>query len=294
MSENHPTTPPITHREGLDFGLDGDIPRHWFAGDAFKTRFFDAMSTLFPEGERFFIACVRDYKDQIQDPQARRHMLDFAKQEAQHGKVHQAYNKRLAAQGVKVDRILANQHKHLFEVARQRFSKRYTLALTAASEHLTAVMAEGFMRQLHQFERADPRVRALYVWHGVEEIEHKAVAYDVMQQVAEVGYVMRAFALLMVSTQFPLFVFQIVNHMLKVDGYSRRERFGIWLQGLRWFYGPGGIMLPLIKPYLAWFRPGFHPWDTAMPSNFQTWEQAMRESGDPIHACDAAVQATLA
>src|SRR5690606_32376364 len=40
------TTPSLLPpREGLDFDLEGDIPRHWFAGDAFKTRFFDAMST---------------------------------------------------------------------------------------------------------------------------------------------------------------------------------------------------------------------------------------------------------
>lgn len=284
--------PPITPREDLDFGLDGDIPRHWFAADAFKTRFFDAMSTLFPEGERFFIACVHDYKHQIDDPAVRALMHDFARQEAQHSKVHTAYNKRLTAQGVKVERIVNNQHRHLFEIARQRFSKPYTLALTAASEHLTAVMADGFMRQIHQFDQADPRMRAMYVWHGIEEMEHKAVAYDVMQQVAHVGYLMRVWALIVVSIQFPLFVFQILNHMLKVDGYySRRQRLGIWLKGLRWLYGSGGMMRPLIKPYLAWFRPGFHPWEAAMPTGFKTWEQTMRRTGDPIQACDATIQA---
>ena len=287
QAQTPPITPPITPREGLDFGLDGDIPRHWFDGDVFKTRFFDAMSTLFPEGERFFIACVCDYKGQMDSAEARRMMRDFAKQEAQHGKVHSDFNKRLAAQGVKVERILANQRKAMFDIARTRFSKRYTLALTAASEHLTAVMAEGFMKQIGQFDRADARMRALYVWHGVEEMEHKAVAFDVMQQVAGVGYLMRAWALLTVSIQFPLNIFIVLNHMLKVDGFSRRQRRGIWLEGLRWLYGSQGLMRPLLKPYLAWFRPGFHPWDQAMPDNFRTWEQVMQHTGDPVRACDA-------
>ena len=291
LHQERPTTdldtPAIRPREGLDFGLDGDIPRHWFDGDAFKTRFFDAMSTLFPEGERFFIACVRDYKDQITDPAARQHMLDFARQEAQHGKVHSDFNKRLSQQGVKVERILQNQHRQMFDIARAHLSKRYTLALTAACEHLTAVMAENLMAQTHQFMKADPRMRALYVWHGIEEIEHKAVAYDVMQQVAGVGYFMRAWALIVVSLQFPMFIFQILNHMLKVDGYSRWQRVGIWLKGLRWLYGPGGLMLPLIKPYLAWYRPGFHPWHAPMPDNIETWDMVMHRTGDPIQACDA-------
>ncbi len=60
MDGSMPPAKQIVPRKGPDFGLDGDIPRHWFGGDAFKTRFFDAMSLLFPEGEKFFIQCVRD------------------------------------------------------------------------------------------------------------------------------------------------------------------------------------------------------------------------------------------
>ena len=44
---------PIVPREKLDFGLDDPrIPKYWFGGDAFKTRFFDAMSLIFPPGEK--------------------------------------------------------------------------------------------------------------------------------------------------------------------------------------------------------------------------------------------------
>jgi uncharacterized protein len=287
-SSPQPTpTLPITVREGLDFGLDGDIPRHWFGGDAFKTRFFDAMSVLFPEGERFFIACVRDFKDQLDTPEQRQTMLDFARQEAQHTKVHNAFNQHLAAQGIKVDKILANQRKHLFEHARKHLSKRHTLALTAAAEHLTALMSHAFMQNRHHFDDADPRVRAMYVWHAIEEVEHKGVAFDVMQQVAQVGYWHRVWALLLVSIQFPLFVFQILNHMLKVDGYQRHQRWGIWLKGLWWLYKPGGRMGPLLWPYLAWYRPGFHPWDEQASPEFATWLSAMQQSGDPVAASNA-------
>ncbi|MEY4763963.1 MAG: hypothetical protein RI907_636, partial [Pseudomonadota bacterium] len=138
-------------RSELDFGLDGDIPRHWFGGDAFRTRFFDAMSTLFPEGERFFIACVRDFKDDITDPALRAATLDFARQEAQHTKVHNAFNARLTAQGIRVDRIMARQRLLMFDGARQHLSRAHTLALTAACEHLTALMAQGFTDRPHLF-----------------------------------------------------------------------------------------------------------------------------------------------
>jgi uncharacterized protein len=85
----------IVPRQNLDFGLDGDIPKYWLGGDPFKTRFFDAMSTLFPEGEKFFITCVRDYRDQITDPHLQQEVKDFMRQEGAHGMVHTQFNDRL-------------------------------------------------------------------------------------------------------------------------------------------------------------------------------------------------------
>ncbi|HIV69686.1 MAG TPA: metal-dependent hydrolase, partial [Candidatus Aquabacterium excrementipullorum] len=78
----------IVPRENLDFGLDGDIPKYWMGGDPFKTRFFDAMSTLFPQGEKFFITSVREYRDKITDPKLLQEVKDFTRQEAQHSMVH--------------------------------------------------------------------------------------------------------------------------------------------------------------------------------------------------------------
>ena len=131
----------IVPRRGPDFGLeDDDLPRYWFGGDAFKSRFFDAMSLLFPEGERFFIACVRDFRDQITDPDLQHQVKDFIYQEGQHGMVHSQFNQRIKAQGVAVDHILKEEHHFLFNVFRKRMSRRYTLAQTAAAEHLTCLL----------------------------------------------------------------------------------------------------------------------------------------------------------
>lgn len=283
-----PSGYPIVPRTEVDFDLDGDIPRHWFGGDPFKTRFFDAMSTLFPEGEKFFISCVRDYRDQIRDPELQQQVKDFMRQEAQHGRIHKQFNDRLQAQGIRVDRIEAKT-RSLLERIRKLTPASFTLAQTAAAEHMTSIMAHSFFERQEVFADADPRIRAMYIWHGVEEIEHKAVAYDVLKNVAKVGYFLRVGVMVYTSVMFPLHVFLILRRMLKADGFSFGQRLGLWARGLRWLYGWNGLFRPLMGHYFAYYRPGFHPWQDGEMHTYQRWASAYAQNGgDAVAAGNAA------
>lgn len=273
----------IVPRQRLDFGLDGDIPKYWFSGDAFKTRFFDALSTLFPEGEKFFIACVRDYRDQVSDPALQQQVRDFTRQEAEHGLVHTQFNERLSAQGIRVDRI-ENKSRRVLQWMRRRLPASWTLAQTAAAEHMTAIMAHGFFERGDIFAGADARIRAMYLWHGVEEIEHKAVAYDVLTRVARAGYFTRIFGMLYISFQFPMHTFMIMRHMFAVDRFTRRQRLVLWARGLRWLYGWNGLYRPLMRHYLAYYRPGFHPWQGGAMNAYSRWVDAYRQTGSALSA----------
>ena len=277
----------IVPREKLDFGLDGDIPKYWFGGDPFKTRLFDAMSTLFPEGEKFFITCVRDFRDQVTEPQLQQEVRDFTRQEGQHGMVHTQFNNRLEQQGVKVQRLLERQKRIMFGVFRRIFSRRYTLALTAASEHMTAIMAHSFFERREILQDTDPRIRAMYAWHAIEEIEHKAVAFDVMQKAAHVGYLTRILAMLHVSWGLPLHTFIIMAHMFKVDGFSFGQRLRLWARGLWWLYKPGGLYLPVMGHYFEYYKPGYHPWKAGQMRTYRSWVDTWERTGDPIAAGNA-------
>jgi predicted metal-dependent hydrolase len=284
MNNKLSTSPDIVPREKLDFHLDGDIPLYWLDNDPFKTRFFDALSTLFPVGEKFFITCVRDFKDQITDPKLLQDIKDFTRQEAQHSMLHTQYNNRLQAQGVNVPHILASQEKRLFGIVRKRLSREFTLGITAAAEHVTAIMADCFVERPQIFDNADERIRALYVWHAMEEMEHKAVAFDVLTRVAKASYRTRVLAMLMVTVLFPFHTMKIMAHMLQVDGFSRWERIQIWTKGLWWLYKPGGIYMPMLGKYFAYLKPGFHPWQAPAVASYEPWKRLLKETGDPIAA----------
>ncbi len=278
------SSPSIIPREKLDFGLQGDIPRFWFGGDPFKTRFVDAMSTIFPEGERYFITCVRDFRDQVTDPKLKQEVTDFIRQEGQHGIIHSQFNERLKAQGIDVDKLEGMTRSFLFGFMRRFMPKKHTLASTAACEHLTAIMAQTFFERKEMLASADHRVHAMYAWHAMEEMEHKAVAVDVMQKVAKVGYLRRVYTLVEVTLGFNLQILIYTRLMLKSDGFSRLQRLKMLAKGLWWIYGPGGMFTGNLKPYLHYYKPGFHPWHEAETPSYHRWLEAFNRTGDPIEA----------
>src|SRR5206468_12813386 len=58
------------------------------------------------------------------------------------------------------------------------------LASTAALEHFTATLAELVMREEKTRQAmGHDAVRDLFLWHALEESEHKAVAFDVYRAV---------------------------------------------------------------------------------------------------------------
>jgi uncharacterized protein len=281
----------ITPRKAPDLGLeDGDIPRHWLAGDAFKTRYIDAMALTFPDGERYFIQCVRDWRDQVTDPKLAGEVKDFIYQEGQHGMVHTQYNNRLKTQGMAIDNILRKVASRLNHY-RKTYSREFNLGRTAGAEHLTAMMCHGFFGT-DMLVQADPRIRAMYAWHSAEEIEHKAVAFDVYQKVAKGSYLTRVLSMLHVSVLFPLYTLLIMRHMLKVDG---QNTWRVWFKGLWWLYGPKGLWPRLMPHYFAYFKPSFHPWKHGDLKAYEIWSKAYQESGgDAIAAGTATLGAAAA
>jgi predicted metal-dependent hydrolase len=274
-------------REHLDFGLDGDIPKYWLDGDAFKTRFFDAMSTLFPQGEKFFITSVREFRDQITDPKLVQDVKDFTRQEAQHSMVHNRYNERLKAQGVDIDDITQRMEDDLFGEANKRLTPMQRLAITSALEHLTSMMCTCFFERRDLLEKCDPRIRAVYAWHAIEEVEHKAVAFDVLDQVAKANWLQRNIPMFLITFGFPFTVARIMNHMFQVDGFTRGQRARMWLKGLWWFYKPGGLFLPTLGYYFSYYKPGFHPWKLREMPSYGTWLETFERTKDPIAAGNA-------
>jgi hypothetical protein len=282
-----PAVHPIVPREKLQFNLDDpSIPKYWMGGDAFQSRFWDALSLIFPPGEKYFMNCVRDFRDQIADPKLLQDIKDFNRQEAQHSMVHRQDNDRLRRQGVDVDRLTGYVDKLLNKEYRSKYSKGYNLAATSALEHFTSIIAHSLFDKRDVMKEAHPNVRAMYSWHAIEEVEHKGVAYDVMEDYAKVGYLKRVWALVHASFMFPRTIFVIQRQLFIHDGFTFWQRMNLMRKGLWWLFKPGGLLQPMLKHYWTYYKPGYHPWQETEQPGYEHWLAAFNASGDPIKASE--------
>lgn len=172
---------PAIHVRKLQAGPSAQTPRYWFANDPFLTHFFNAVSSTFPEGERFFVRSVRHYADRIRDPQLIENVSRFVQQEAQHRSEHDAHIELLTEQGYGVlTKINAFARKGMDW--NLKHTPRLALAYTTATEHITAVLAGQILRHPQRWIQPMHRsMQPLWTWHAIEETEHKSVAFDVYQ-----------------------------------------------------------------------------------------------------------------
>jgi hypothetical protein len=198
-----------------DLDVDfAEVPRAWVAGNTAATAVSNGVNLLFPHGERFFVRSVKYFLDEIHDPVLRAQIKGFFGQEGRHAHAHDDFNAVLRAQGYEIDQFL-NMYKRATDWLEARTPPKLRLAVTAAAEHFTATLAEGAFTQ-HVLDACDPRMQKLLAWHAAEEIEHKSVAYDVLQQI-DPSYALRVAGLAYATVTLGGFWFLGARMLLRQD-----------------------------------------------------------------------------
>lgn len=238
-----------------NYKFSENIERYWFNHSIFKTHLANALTLLFPDVEKFFVRTVKNFLPDVKNEQLRKAILAFIGQETQHSIQHEKFWKNLQAQGYNLNEFLIPFRKFAFEFIEPVHSPEARLALTAGLEHYTTMLAEiGLENNL--FQNAEPELKKLFEWHCVEELEHKAVAFDLLQEVNP-SYLLRIYGVILASlvmlSIIPLATFYFVNSDKKL--FSRE----FWDEGMDFLFFKQKVLPKGIEIFLEYFNPNFHP-----------------------------------
>ncbi len=247
----HASTPRIVIRK-MGFSFE-DLPRHWFGGDPVRTHVINGLHFVFPAGERFFIRSVKQFRDDV-PPWLQERITGFFGQEAHHQAEHKRAFRAIEQQGYDVQSFLQWYEGWAYDAIEPRVRPVARLATTAALEHYTAVLGELALTG-DVLDDCHPLMRQLLKWHACEEIEHKSVAFDVLQHV-DPRYRTRVAGFVIGSLVLFFFWGSGALHMLRQEpGRARPLASG---RALSILAATARHLAPRLLDYLA---PSFHPDD---------------------------------
>jgi len=259
------------------------VPKHFAQdGDLITSHFVAALSAVFPEGENFFVRSVKHYRDQIDDPELKQQVAGFIGQEVTHGREHRGFNEHLAGLGYLTQRVDAMLRRGL-EFRQRHVAPIANLATTAALEHFTATLAELVMRSEQTREAfGHDAVRDLFLWHALEESEHKAVAFDVYRAV---GGSERLRIITMKLVRYSFVVSTAVQLVISLLLDRETYKPGVLRASWRSFKKQPLISREVWNQLRDYERRGFHPDDWPTDDLISEWrERLFGDEGGMLYA----------
>ena len=267
-----------------------DLPKHFAVdGDLILSHLAASLSAVFPDGEDFFVRSVRHYRGKLTDPDLKRQVAGFIGQEATHGREHRMLNDRLDALGYPTKRF-ERWTKFALATRERLLPAISSLAATAALEHFTATLAELLLTNEEARNMfGDDALRDLFLWHALEESEHKAVAYDVYQAVGG-SQRLRRFTMnaLLVGFIGGMALQVVISLLGDRDTYRRGKLRASWG---RFKHSPL-ISKDLLLQLRDFNRSDFHPDDRNSDALIEQWRAEL--FGDHGRLNDKLVGATSA
>ncbi|OBK96305.1 metal-dependent hydrolase [Mycobacterium asiaticum] len=246
-----------------------DLPFHYVPGEPLATHVLNVLHLLLPAGEEFFVQVFKKTLPLIKDDQLRLDVQGFIGQEAMHSQAHSGVLAHFDAQGIDLTPF-TDQIRWLFEQLlgerphrserRQHSWLLEQVAFISAIEHYTAVLGEWILDSpALDAVGAHPVMLDMLRWHGAEEVEHKAVAFDTVKHL-RAGYWRQVRAQFAVTPVLLLLWIRGVKFMFSVDPCvpaGAKPRWRDYFRAARRGLVPGPFRL--IRVVGSYYRPGFHP-----------------------------------
>jgi uncharacterized protein len=233
------------------------MKKYWYDNDAVVSSVFNASSIIVPVLEEFVAETVSKAKSEIADVTLKRDADILLHEERAHVKVHNRYNDILTEKGYRFERVIYFE-KAFLRFFRKRADLKTRLALCLCGEYFTSLMSKHSLEEgifiLHN--GIDEHVRKIWIWHSLEELHHRSIAFDVYQHLGG-GYVRRCLIMFVASTFF-LFVhtwcfLSLLRQDKKIWSLNVLKDSFLFQFGIRGYYGS------VLRHWVSFFMPHFHP-----------------------------------
>ena len=181
--------------------------------------FLNAIGVHIPYFEKYLIVALRQAKAEISDERLLRDISRIIGQEAHHARQFVHWNHVMAGKYPEVARF-DSEAREYFSQHSKSDSLKQLVGFTAGYETFTFLAG---MIVLDHYDRwmgdSDPVLKAMWVWHQVEEVEHGAVAFDVYKKLYGDDELYRKWMIVRALVHIAVETTKTYAHMARVEGW---------------------------------------------------------------------------
>ncbi len=241
----------------LRFSFD-DAQAVWSQTNPDFSIFMNALGIHVPYFERFLVKVMREFRDEIENAKLLGDVQAIIGQESHHAFNFVEWTKFLANRYPKVP-TLDTSARNYFETAFLKRSKQFKIGFTAGYETFTFLGGAIILNRYKELmAESDPTIRALWVWHQVEEVEHGAVAFDFYKAFYPDSEWYRRYMVILAFCHISFETFKAFAHMIKTEGYYHRpgRAWRAWRFFISFAYDLGHAAIPVLSSN---YHPRNHP-----------------------------------
>ena len=244
---------------------DQELPRYWFDNSPLKTHFMNGLSLLIPAAENTVIHTLKETQPELKDPELRAQITEMIAQESWHSYSHRKYNEWLTKIGLPGPELASEFFHHLItgkKIRDRKNGKAFWVPALVGGEHNAVCIMEYLLERPAMLATMHPHFRQAWVWHCIEEIEHKGSSLDMWYDTAEL-YNRKKYKLKLISvivaTKLNYFLMKNTFALLKHDNELWKWR--TLKDGLSFFLGRDGIITNTFIPFFKCLSSNWNPWD---------------------------------
>lgn len=224
--------------------------------NGFLRNLLNAYNVLVPDSERFIIRTVKKYLPTCA-PALRHDVSLLFFQEGQHARETQKTYAWLQKK-YRIHRFKTICFGLTYGWIEKIAPNRLLLSLASAIEHINTSTADYFLMHDDILTTYPKYVRDIYYWHFAEEIEHKHVVFDVLQEQSKAN-TLRILGMILAAVGF-MSLLVLGGFVFSFQDRSLFKRH-FWTEFWHFLVKKQGLLRTWCQRIMWYTKPSFHPND---------------------------------